>query len=633
MHQLATVEWPGLCKRAGQLLWVACCILLPFSLALAQRPDDVPDLMQQAITAQKNGEPSTAIHLYRKVLQLRPEWGPAEYNLGLVISVEKNYAEAVDLFNAALKHDPSLTGAYLFRGIAYYNLGDFHHALTSLGTFAKRQPADPNVHYYLAGCYSALGDYSNAAVEYVKQIRITPGREDLLYYLGRCYLAMAHQMMQTLSNAPAGNYYMALIFGEEGAQEGRPTSADQNLRRAIKQDPLHTEAYVELGESLLRNNQIAAAKVQFEKALGLKPADCPALEGLGDTELALGNISGALAIYSRAQKLVPACIQRPPPEHLGLAPEEFWSRLRSLKAQAEQSGRRPEISLELARLEYSSAKSTISVEAQSGGDDSGSSNMAAGSRECQVAAQAGGLHFQAQHSIFLASCDQLHGDFAGATLALISANRSNAVDPPRLYSELRVLMSLSRAVLDDLAAKEPDSYLISEMRAEWLELRGEDTEADSAYKSAVESSGDNPDALIEYATFECKRNRLDEAVPILLKAVHQVPYNAGANSLLGYVYFTKDQFGQAIPYLSKAIQGNPSDEQSRIYLGESLRNLHKVREAVTILKNAPSDPDGRIHYVLASCYRALGQKEEMQRAVAFFGERQKKVHTRQISAY
>lgn len=628
-RRLTTVERPVLCKRAGQILWVACCVFLSSSLARAQGHDNVPELMQQAITAQKNGETSTAIHFYRKVLELRPEWGPAEYNLGLVISVEKNYAEAVDLFNAALKHDPSLTGAYLFRGIAYYNLGDFHHALTSLGVFAKWQPADSNVHYYLAGCYSALGDYSDAAVEYIKQMRITPGREDLFYYLGRCYLAMAHQMVLTLSNTAAGNYYMALIFGEEGAQEGRSAAAEQNIRRAIKQNPQRTEAYVEFGELLLRNGEIAAAKVQFGKALELKPADCSALEGLGDAELAAGNLSRALTVYSKAQKLIPACIQRPPPEYLGLAPEEFESRLRSLKAQTAQAGRRSEISLELARLEYSSSKS---AEARLGSDSDGS-NTAAGSRECQVAAQARGLRFQAQRNIFLASCDQLHGDFAGATLALISANRSNTADPARLYSELRVLMSLSRAVLDDLAAKAPNSYLISEMRAEWLELRGEDTEADSAYKAAARSSGDNPDVLIEYATFECKRNRLDEAVPILLKAVHQVPYNAGANSLLGYVYFTKNQFGQAVPYLSKAIQGNPSDEQSRIYLGESLRNLHQVREAVTILKDAPSDPDGRIHYVLASCYRALGQKEEMQRAMAFFGERQKKVHTRQISAH
>lgn len=622
MHWLATSGQTVLCRRRSRrLLWGVCCGLLAVSLARGQGQENVPDLMQEAIAAQNEGQTPTAIRLYRRVLQLRPGWGPAEYNLGLAISVEKNYAEAVELFNAALEHDPSLSGAYLFRGIAYYNLGDFRNALASLGIFAKKQPADPHVHYYLAGSYSALGEYPNAAIEYLQQMKITPGRGDLYYFLGRCYLAMAHKMLRTLSDAPAGNYYLSLILGEENAEEAKLSAAKQDMRRAIQQDPKRTEAYVNLGELLLQGGQIATAKTQFQKALELKPGDCSALEGLGDAELAAGNLSGALAVYIKAQKLIPACIQWPPPEYLGLAPEEFGSRLRSLKAQTAQVGRSSEISLELARLEYGSAEAKLE-------SDSDGSNMAAGSRECQVAAQDQGLHFQAQHSIFLASCDQLHGDFAGATLALISANRSNAADPARLYSELRILMSLSRAVLDDLAAKAPNSYLISGMRAEWFELRGEDTEADSAYKEAVESSGDNPDVLIEYATFECKRNRLDEAIPILLKAVHQVPYNAGANSLLGYVYFTKNQFSQAVPYLSRAIQGNPSDEQSRIYLGESLRNLHKVHEAVTILKNAPSDPDGRIHYVLASCYRVLGQKEEMQRAMAFFGERQKKVHTR-----
>lgn len=620
MHWLATSEQTVLCRRRSRrLLWGVCCGLLAVSLARGQGQENVPDLMQEAIAAQNEGQTPTAIRLYRRVLQLRPGWGPAEYNLGLAISVEKNYVEAVELFNAALEHDPSLSGAYLFRGIAYYNLGDFHNALASLGIFVKKQPADPHVHYYLAGSYSALGEYPNAAVEYLQQMKITPGRGDLYYSLGRCYLAMAHKMLSTLTDAPAGNYYLSLLLGEENAEEAKLSAAEQDMRRAIQQDPKRTEAYVNLGELLLQGGQIATAKAQFQKALELKPGDCSALEGLGDAELAAGNLSDSLANYAHAHQRAPACVPQPPPENLGLTPSEFRSRVESLKIEAARIHRSSAIDLELSRLEYGAIKDGINAGAHPE------------SRECDDASRAGGPQPLIQKSLFLASCDELYGDVAGTTAALAAADRSNATDAASLFPALRILMSLSQSVLDSLAVKAPNSYLIGVMRAEWLELRGDDAGADSAYQRAVQASGNDPDVLIEYATFECKRNKLDEAAPMLIEALRQAPYNATANALLGYVYFTKNQFDQAIPYLDKAIKANSSDEQSRIYLGESLRNIHKTREAVTILENAASDPDGRVHYVLASCYRELGQKEKMQRAMAFFGERQKELHTRQKS--
>ena len=621
-------------KGFRALMWTAGLLVVSLVPVRAQARDNVSELMHQAIAAQQNGETANAIQLYQRVLELRPRWGPAEYNLGLVISVEKRYSEAIELFNRALKDDSSLTGSYLFRGIAYYNVGDFHRALSSLRSFADAQPADPNVHYYLAGSYSALGDYPEAAREYLKQVRITPRRGDLYYYLGHCYLAMARQNLRTLSSAPAGEYYKALILGDQEAQVGKLPIADQDIQRAIQMDPQRTEAYVELGNLYLRKGQFAGAQSQFQKALKANSNDCSALEGLGDAELAAGNVQDSLSSYTRAERLLPACIQQPPPESLGLAPEEFREKLASLKRQTAPVGHESGIALELSRLEYGTRNGGLGLVSQTGpGRDSRASHAAAGSRECEAAALAGGLHSQVRRKLFRASCNELHGDVEGATLALIAAQRGAPADLTVSYWAFRILMRLSRTVLDNLAALSPNSYWIDEMRAEWFEVRGMDAAADAAYKLAAQSSGDDPDVLVEYARFQCKRFQFDEARPILLKALERVPYNASANSLLGYVYFAKNQFKEAIPCLSKAIKVNPGDEQSRIYFGESLMQLGKPQEAVAILANAPSDDDGRIHFVLSRCYRELGRKEDMKQALAIFSERQKTFKGRNRPGY
>ena len=101
-----------------------------------------------------------AADLYRKVLRLRPHWGPAEYGLGMIATAQKNYSEAVELLSQALGDDASLVGAYLFRGIALLNLERPGQALPSLEHFYRVRPEDREVRFFLGGTYNVLGDYS-----------------------------------------------------------------------------------------------------------------------------------------------------------------------------------------------------------------------------------------------------------------------------------------------------------------------------------------------------------------------------------------------------------------------------------------------------------------------------------------
>jgi tetratricopeptide (TPR) repeat protein len=544
----------------------------------------------------------------------------------LIFSKEKRYAEAADLFSRALKDNSSLAGAYLYRGIAYYNLGDFRRSVSSLKAFADVHPDDPDVHYYLAGSYSALADFPAAAREFLRQLEITPRRGDLYYYLGHCYVAMMYEVGQTLSRSPDGKYYIPLLLGEGVAQQGEYTIAEGDIEISLKMDPQSTEAYVAFGNLLLRKGQLAAAKTQFREAIKLNPKDCAAFEGLGDADLAADKVADSLAQYTKAERLLPGCLQQPPPENLGLSPQDFRSRLASLKADAERNRRRSSLALEFTRLEYGTTAGIVNVATNATlASDSGRSTTASGDDECTAVGRRVGVRFQAPISLFLANCNELHGDIKGATLTLIAADQRAPRNAYAAYWSIRILMRLSGDALDHLAALSPNSYWIAELRAESLELQGNDKAADSEYKLAVHESGDDPHILVEYGRFKCMEKRFDEAVPILLKALKIVPYDPNAAALLGYIYFAKDQSAAAIPYLRSAINANPGDEQSRIHLGEALMRLQKTREAVTILESAPSDPDGRIHFVLARCYGELGQKREMERALAIFAERQQNV--------
>lgn len=613
------------CRRGRcQLMGLVACLLLSVVVGLAQGSGSAEALMKLAIAAQQKGDNATAIQLYGKILKMRPHSGPAEYNLGLIFSKEKRFPEAIKLFSRALEDDSSLTNAYLYRGVAYYNLGDFGLAISSLKTFSKAHPDDPYVHFYLAGCYSALGNFADSAREFLDQLKITPRRGELYYYLGHCYLAMALQEMKTLSGASDGKYYMSLLLASEVALQGNYSTAEADVTSALKSSPQLPEAYVALGNLLLRKGQLASAKAQFQEALKKNPKDCSAFEGLGDADLAAGNVADSLAWYTKAEKLLPGCVQQPPPENLGLSPQDFRSKLSSLKADAERNRRGSSLALEFARLEYNSANGIVDVESHASKvSQPGRFTVSPGDDECRAVARRAGVRFQAPINLFLANCNELHGDLEGATVALAAAVHEAPNSTYVSYWTLRILMRLSRQALDRLAALMPNSYWITLIRAEWRELSGDRKGADAEYKKAIQESDNDPHILVEYARFKCNEHEYDEAVPILLKALKLVPYDPSPNALLGYIYFSKNQFAAAAPYLERAVKANPADEQSRIHLAEALMKLKKVQEAVAVLESAPSDPDGRVHYVLASCYRQLGLKTKMERALAIFAERQK----------
>jgi tetratricopeptide (TPR) repeat protein len=610
---------------AWRLLCLAAVVVLRFTPARAQDGGAVLELMQQATTAQRNGDTSTAIQLYRKVLQQRPHWGPAEYNLGLATLVAKQYAAAVELFDRALSDDPSLIGAYLFRGITYYNLGDVRRAVSSLKRYSDLQPQDPEVHYYLAGSYFTLQDYPAAAVQYVTEIKFKPHSEDVYYYLGHCYLAMAREIMKNLSHGPDGKYYTWLILGEREADEGNTTSALQNFRQAMRLNPQLAESYVDLGNLLLKDGQPSKAKADFEEALKHNRDDCSAFEGLGDTELAMGNLPASLAYYRSALHFTPGCAVRPAPKTLGLSPSLFASRVKSLEAYAVSRGWARAAQLAIVRLTTYEVPTARQDQAKVG-------LVRARAKpthlECAAIASQGTFHSRVDSNLFLASCRELNGDVQGATSALVAAERNGPVDKKAAYQIADIEMGLSQWVLSELARSFPNSYWLIEMRGEWLETRGKYPEADSEYREAAMLSGVDPTPLIEYARFKCKLNELDQAKPILEKALALAPDSADANALLGYVYFSKNLFGLAIPCLRIAVMARSTDEQSRIYLAESLANLHDLNRAVAILEKAPSDTDGRIHYVLAGYYRELGRKPEMEHALAFFSARQQLLHDR-----
>jgi tetratricopeptide (TPR) repeat protein len=613
--------------RAYTLLLFLTVLLTPPAICVT---DSVEELMQKADVAQKAGNEDAAAALYREVLRIRPRWGPAEYNLGLMLALQDQYADAIKLFTLALEDDPSLVAAYLFRGIAYFNLGQPKDALPSLQQYLRVRPSDGQVRFFLGGTYYALGDYLNGAQQYLAQIEITPRQEDLYYYLGECYLAMGREARKTMAQGAEGKYFLWLTMGEEQAQEKDTSLAEQSIREAIKLNPAASDAYVRLGNIFLLEGKPIEAKAQFGEALKREPQDCHALEGVGDAELAMGNVVASMTKYGVVARSRRLCIEEPPPENLGLSPIEFGLRLKSVAEYLSSPKWQPDATFELARLGYGASEDASHT--GTAGPEKGR-NVSAMSREnewCFTPTESREPLSQPQALLSLASCREMNDDLRGAISALVATRQGTPLDFRAAYWAFRLYMRLAQRAFSSLAALSPGSYLLAEIRAELLEMRGRDEEAESEYKKAIALSGRDPNPLIEYGRFKCKLSQLDQAISILKEALVLAPYNARTNALIGEAYYMENEFAAAVPCLQIVIRANPDNEDSRIHLAQSLAKLGRTNEGITLLEAAPSDSDGRIHFVLARYYGAQGRKEDMERALAIFAKRQKEIKDRRV---
>src|SRR5713226_1368145 len=128
----------------------ASVFLLLSCLAAQPLKDRLSLLVEQAQAAEREDKLDDAVRLYREVLRLRPHWPAAELNLGLVYFSQKNYAGAIGQLSDALRHNPALDSAYLFRGAAYSIGGAQEKAIGDLKRYLSHEPASMEALSYLA---------------------------------------------------------------------------------------------------------------------------------------------------------------------------------------------------------------------------------------------------------------------------------------------------------------------------------------------------------------------------------------------------------------------------------------------------------------------------------------------------
>ena len=134
----------------------------------------------------------------------------------------------------------------------------------------------------------------------------------------------------------------------------------------------------------------------------------------------------------------------------------------------------------------------------------------------------------------------------------------------------------------------PDEPRYFELLALIHQAQGRLQLADDAYRAALQQDDVPPSVLVNYSTLLLLRGRVDEAISLAQKALHNPSYQrpALAYTNLGLAYFKKGTLRQAMEQLHTALEYQPDLPEAHYNLGLVYVRMHEPEKAIRAFREA-----------------------------------------------
>jgi tetratricopeptide (TPR) repeat protein len=299
------------------------------------------DLARSASAAREAGRLDEAARLYRRCLQLRPDWAEGLGFLGAIAYEQDRFAECQDAFRRLVALEPKAAPAWALRGLCEFGLKQYAPALRhldralSLGGFPD-EAMERVALYHQALLRIRAGRFDLAIAPLTALLRSQQETPELVTACGLLLLrrsqlpeavaAADRPLMEQagaaycahLARRPeeARSRYQALLarwprqrhlhygFGLALAQAGSAEAIAQ-FRREIELSPDHLLARLELAFALLTHGRAAEAAPVAKEAVRLAPSLFAAHTALGRALVETGDLAGGIAELETAIKLEP----------------------------------------------------------------------------------------------------------------------------------------------------------------------------------------------------------------------------------------------------------------------------------------------------------------------------------------
>jgi len=220
-----------------------------FERALALTSDPLVALTGLAEASSREGKQDEALDYYRRILNLKPYWGPAHWGMGRVLEILGRSDEAQAHFKAALQNRVYTPTALKGLAALCYDKGWLSEAATNFMDALKLDPLDASTELNLGLTFAMMNRNREAMDHYERATKLNPD------------LAEAHMRL-----------------GFELGREGNDAAAMDHFAKAVQLKPELLEARLDLGIALLNQHRENEALEQFQEVLRRSPTNAVALK-------------------------------------------------------------------------------------------------------------------------------------------------------------------------------------------------------------------------------------------------------------------------------------------------------------------------------------------------------------------
>ena len=259
-------------------------------------------------TPQENSEEQAT--LFRKTLEIKPDFLEAHFNLGLVYANQRKMKEAAEQFEAVRRLEPKIEGIHFLLASTYRDLGNTEAARAALREGLERAPNDLKLLRSLAFIEQGGGDEASAISLLERIAALDKGDAEALLGLAVLYqkrsrlddaAARYRQLLDLEPLSFAGHFNLGLIRWKQG--KTREAIAELEAAKAIS--PANPDLLERLGDLYASDNRNAEAADSYRSALEKAPEREPLLARLAFTLAALNRPAEAVSVLERAVALNP----------------------------------------------------------------------------------------------------------------------------------------------------------------------------------------------------------------------------------------------------------------------------------------------------------------------------------------
>ena len=237
-----------------------------------------------------------------------------------------NYEQAKDKFEELIDKELKLDSLYYYAGLNYLNLKEYEEAVEVLETAVKLKPKDSNYYFILGNAYGL--DAKNSSVfsqlslakkcknAYLKAVELNPENINAQISLANYYSqapgiaggdtekSFETAKLVVKKDEKKGRILLANFYLKEG-EEKKAENEIKILESKFANDSTIFSIYNTYGYYLLKQNRPKEAVEKFLQQVKLAPNNANAYDSLGDGYLATGDKKSARNAFKKALEIDP----------------------------------------------------------------------------------------------------------------------------------------------------------------------------------------------------------------------------------------------------------------------------------------------------------------------------------------